>query len=55
MFDIISEILAATIRQGTPLLMIALGEIYVERSGVINIGIEGNAITGAFSGWFVSL
>lgn len=55
MFDIISEILAATIRQGTPLLMIALGEIYVERSGVINIGIEGNAITGAFIGWFVSL
>ena len=29
MFDIISEILAATIRHGTPLLMIALGEIYV--------------------------
>ena len=55
MFDIISEILAATIRQSTPLLMIALGEIYVERSGVINIGIEGNAITGAFIGWFVSL
>ena len=55
MFDIISETLAATIRQGTPLLMIALGEIYVERSGVINIGIEGNAITGAFIGWFVSL
>ena len=55
MFDIIAEILAATIRQGTPLLMIALGEIYVERSGVINIGIEGNAITGAFIGWFVSL
>ena len=55
MFDIISEILAATIRQGTPLLMVALGEIYVERSGVINIGIEGNAITGAFIGWFVSL
>ncbi len=55
MFDITSEILAATIRQGTPLLMIALGEIYVERSGVINIGIEGNAITGAFIGWFVSL
>ena len=37
MFDIISEILAATIRQGTPLLMDALGEIYVEPSGVINI------------------
>ena len=55
MFDIISEILAATIRQGTPLLMVALCEIYVERSGVINIGIEGNAITGAFIGWFVSL
>ena len=55
MFDIIAEILAATIRQSTPLLMIALGEIYVERSGVINIGIEGNAITGAFIGWFVSL
>ncbi len=55
MLDIIADILAATIRQATPLLMIALGEIYVERSGVINIGVEGNAIIGAFIGWFVSL
>jgi len=34
---------------GTPLLLATLGEIYAERSGVLNLGIEGMMIMGAYS------
>src|SRR2546427_3909256 len=33
---------------GTPLLWGALGEIYAERAGVVNLGVEGMMILGAF-------
>lgn len=34
---------------GTPLLLATLGEIYAERSGVLNLGIEGMMIMGAYA------
>jgi ABC-type uncharacterized transport system permease subunit len=34
---------------GTPLLLGTLGEIYAERSGVLNLGVEGMMVMGAFS------
>jgi ABC-type uncharacterized transport system permease subunit len=40
--------LAATIRTATPLLIAALGEMLVERAGIINIGLEGAILAGAF-------
>ena len=40
--------LEATVRTATPLALAALGELVVERAGVINIGLEGVVIAGAF-------
>jgi general nucleoside transport system permease protein len=41
--------LAASIRVATPLLFAATGETVTERSGVINLGIEGTMLTGALA------
>jgi simple sugar transport system permease protein len=35
----------------TPILLAAIGELVVEKSGVLNLGVEGMMITGAFSGF----
>lgn len=39
--------LSRALAYGTPLLLATLGEIYSERSGVLNLGIEGTMILGA--------
>lgn len=47
-------ILAAGIRSGTGILFSTIGEIFAERSGVLNVGIEGMMLMGAVTGYGLS-
>jgi simple sugar transport system permease protein len=46
-----ASIIASGIRLSTPVIFAALGETIVERSGVLNLGIEGMMLMGAFGGF----
>lgn len=54
-FDLIVNILFATIRTGTPLILIALGEMVAEKSGVLNLGQEGMVLMGAVCGFMAAV
>lgn len=47
-------VIAATLRVSTPLIFGTLGELFAERSGVLNLGIEGTMFLGAFAGFAVA-
>ena len=51
--EFLQELVIATVRMTTPLLLVALGELYSERVGLVNIGLDGIMTFGAFSGFIV--
>jgi simple sugar transport system permease protein len=61
----VSALAEGTIRTATPLMLAASGELLIERAGLINIGLEGVILAGAFGatvgaahttgGWLVAL
>ena len=48
---IVVVVLAAAVAYGTPLVFAALGELLAERSGVLNLGVEGMMLMGAVIGF----
>ncbi len=48
------HLLLSTLRMATPVALIALGETFSERAGVINVGVEGTATLGALVAALVS-
>jgi simple sugar transport system permease protein len=51
----VTIILSAGVAAGTPILYGALGEIFTERSGILNLGVEGMMLVGALAGVVASL
>jgi simple sugar transport system permease protein len=47
-------LLASGVRTGTVILFATIGEIFAERSGVLNLGVEGMMLMGAMSGYGVA-
>jgi len=48
-------LLASLIVAATPLLLAAIGELVVEKAGVLNLGVEGMMITGAICGFAIAV
>ncbi len=53
--DLVVEILLGVIIAATPLAFAALGEVVVEKSGVLNLGVEGMMIMGAVAGFAATI
>jgi simple sugar transport system permease protein len=52
--SLLTAVLHSAVVSATPILFAALGEIYAERSGVMNLGLEGLMLVGAATGFLVT-
>lgn len=53
--DIAIQLVVLTLAAGTPLVFAALGELVVEKSGVLNLGVEGMMLVGAVTAFAVAV
>ncbi len=49
--SLLASLLSITLRAGTSLLYATIGEIYTERAGILNLGVEGMMMLGAVAGF----
>lgn len=54
-WNFISNLILAGVRMATPLIFLALAELYSQRAGLVHIGLEGLASIGSLVGFLVSL
>ena len=54
MIETLIAIVVATLAAGTPLVYAAVGELVVEKSGVLNLGVEGMMLSGAIVGFITT-
>ena len=52
--EFLTVVLASAVRSGTPVLYASLGEVLSERAGVLNLGLEGIMLVGAYAGFAVT-
>jgi simple sugar transport system permease protein len=52
--ELLVPLLAAAVQSGTPILYATLGEMFTEKAGVLNLGVEGMMIVGALAAFLVS-
>jgi len=52
-YSFVVGVLASAVRWATPILFAALGEVFTERAGILNLGLEGIMLMGAcgWAGW----
>ena len=53
--DLLTGILVSLVVAATPLVFAAIGELVVEKSGVLNLGVEGMMIIGAIAGFAMTI
>src|SRR3989441_7336929 len=53
-WGVLIAMLGGAIRIGTPFLFVSLGECLTEKSGKINLGLEGTLLMGAMTGYAIS-
>ena len=53
-YDMLISWIQATLRWSAPLILVSIGEVFSERSGIINMGIEGIMLSGALCGIAIS-
>ncbi|HJX41104.1 MAG TPA: hypothetical protein VJ345_06535, partial [Anaerolineales bacterium] len=51
--QVLLGILTSGIRLATPYLYAGIGETFSQRSGVLNLGVDGQMLMGAFAGFYV--